>query len=238
MPYTTKLCSVAGLKTREKAALLNLLDHHFDNVVPETFHTDLKEKDLVFLLFDSRSETLLGFSTQKIFTHTLDGRDCRIIFSGDTIVAPSAWGSTDFPMALITWMLSMWKENPSLPLYWMLLSMGIRTYRFLPLYFKAFFPCCDFSTPPGIRLLMDDLGKRRYPERYDPGKGIIFASPECCYLRDSLAVIPRARLRNRHVDFFLKKNPGYAAGDELLCLARIEPENIRPSILHRLARRQ
>jgi hypothetical protein len=217
--------------------MYRLLDEHYDNVLPEVFQADLQEKDLVVLFYDKKSEVLQGFSTQRIFDYRDNGTVYRIIFSGDTINSPSAWVSPEFPLSIIAWMLSVWKENPSVPLLWMLICKGMRIYRLLPLYFRKFFPCCDYPTPPEVQRVMDGLGRLRYPTRYDRGKGLVLATPETCHLNESLAKVSPSRLKDKHVRFFCTRNADYAAGHELLCLARIEPENVRPVIMHKLQKR-
>jgi hypothetical protein len=57
-------------------------------------------------------------------------------------------------------------------------------------------------------------------------------------LKPELAVIPERRRANPHVRFFLQKNPGFAAGHELVCLAEISPQNLKrfaARIIHNLA---
>jgi hypothetical protein len=228
---------VADLHERQITAMFSLMKQNFDNVRPEIFHADLKEKDFVLLLSEGSSGKLQGFSTQKVFRHRINGEDYRIIFTGDTINTSSAWGSMEFPMILIRWLLSQREEHPTIPLFWMLICKGIRVYRLLPLYFKKFFPCFDYTTPPEIQSIMDSLGHMRYPDRYDQGKGVVLATPETDHLNESLAHISEARLKNPHVKFFCLKNPEYAAGNELLCIARIDLDNVRPALLRRLEKR-
>lgn len=229
--------SIADLNTGQITDMFNLLKQNFDNVRQEIFHADLQEKDFVLLFYNSASGELQGFSTQKVFCHRIKGEDYRIIFTGDTINTPSAWGSMEFPIILIRWMLSQWQEHPTIPLLWMLICKGMRVYRLLPLYFKRFFPCCDHTTPPTIQSIMDCLGHLRYPERYDQKSGLVLATPETDHLNTSLAQVSKTRLKDRHVKFFCLKNPEYAAGNELLCIAKIDSDNVRPALLRRLRKR-
>jgi hypothetical protein len=41
--------------------------------------------------------------------------------------------------------------------------------------------------------------------------------------------IPANRLRNRHVAFFAQRNPGHRDGDELVCLTRLQDDNLTAS---------
>lgn len=227
---------VGRLNTEQKQEMLNLMSRFYDNVQPEVFYSDLSEKDVV-LLFYSRSGKLKGFSTQKIFKHCFAGQTCRVFFTGDTIIDPVSWGSIDFPVLFIQWMLSSWSQQPETPSIWMLICKGMRVYRLLPLFFKNYHPSCDQPTEPEVQALMHHLGRTRYPSRYDPDSGIVKVVHNSNYLNSQLAGRANFRDKNRHIRFFYQKNPGYAMGNELLCLARIHPENIRPVILNRLRKR-
>jgi len=42
------------------------------------------------------------------------------------------------------------------------------------------------------------------------------------------------RIRDPHVAFFQQQNSGHARGDELVCLARFHPDNLKPYIRRQL----
>jgi hypothetical protein len=48
-------------------------------------------------------------------------------------------------------------------------------------------------------------------------------------LADDLVVVPTERTADAHVRFFLARNPGFAAGDELARLTRIHDANLTPA---------
>ena len=48
---------------------------------------------------------------------------------------------------------------------------------------------------------------------------MVRAGPGKDRLRPGVADPPGGRLRDPHVRFFLERNPGHAAGDELCCIA-------------------
>jgi hypothetical protein len=41
-------------------------------------------------------------------------------------------------------------------------------------------------------------------------------------------------LRDQHIAFFQLRNPGHRRGDELVCLARFHPDNLKPYIRRQL----
>jgi hypothetical protein len=110
--------------------------------------------------------------------------------------------------------------------YWLLLTSGFRTYRFLPVFWREFFPRFERPTPPESQRLLHHLAAERFGARYDPGSGLVrFAQPQ--RLRAELNRIPEGRAAaDPHVDFFARCNPGCAQGDELVCLTELSPENL------------
>jgi hypothetical protein len=94
-PVHFNLVPRAQLGVKHKRDMFHLLTRHFEGVTPEQFARDLAEKSLVLLL--TREDALVGFSTLLSYTTTFEDRAVNIIYSGDTIVAPEAWGTTALP---------------------------------------------------------------------------------------------------------------------------------------------
>ena len=133
--YATLVQDIS-LKTRQE--MFELLAACYHNVFWEQFQRDLAEKKWTIIIEDSETHALKGFSTLKVFLHDFQGEKSRLAFSGDTIISPSCWGSLRLPMAFGKLMLHVLSERPNIPLYWMLITKGIRTYRVLPVFFRSF----------------------------------------------------------------------------------------------------
>src|SRR5439155_22407121 len=140
--------------------MLALLAEHFTGVTPEQFARDLAEKNLALLL--RRGETLVGFSTLLAYTATFDGRPLNVIYSGDTIVTPDAWGTTALPRAWVAGVEALRAALPPGRCFWLLLTSGFRTYRFLPVFWRDFFPRFDAPTPPEPQRLLNQLARERF----------------------------------------------------------------------------
>jgi hypothetical protein len=205
---------------------------HYDGVSGERFLADLRAKQWVILLTDHGK--LCGFSTQVLFDHCLAGRRARVLFSGDTIIDKDYWGSLALPLAWGRLMLSLHAAEPAAGLYWLLTSKGYKTYRFLPVFFHEFYPCCTGETPAFEKALLASVASEKFGKRFDPGTGILRAEPGAQRLREGLAEIDGQRLRDPHVAFFQRMNPGHRRGDELVCLARFHPDNLKPYIKRQL----
>lgn len=228
----SQLVPVAELSAGDRAEMFHLLQQHFAGVRIDVFQADLNEKNWALLLRDSTGE-LKGFSTLLFYTiaptplsHDLSGEaPIGIVYSGDTIMDPSAWSSMALARSWIEAINTLKTRYTTGKLYWFLIVSGYRTYRFLPTFWREFYPRYDAPTPPDVQCLMNRLAWEKFGDRYDAPSGIIrLDHPQS--LRDPLAGIPEDRLSDPHVQFFQAKNPGYERGDELVCLTEICEDNL------------
>lgn len=211
------------LSRQEREELFVLLDAHFDGVDAGQFERDLEEKDWILRI--RRDGRLVGFSTLQVYTtHVLDTR-CNVVYSGDTIVAPEAWGSPVLARGWIALVRALQEARPAAPWYWLLLSSGFRTYRFLPVFWREFWPRHDAEPSAAQAELLETLALDRFGPAYDAERGVVrFAAPQ--RLRPALAAVPDGRDGDPHIRFFLQRNPGHAAGDELVCLTSLGDDNL------------
>ncbi len=212
-----------GLTAFERAEMFDLLAAHFDGVTARQFARDLDEKNWVLRI--RRAGRLVGFSTLQVLEAAYQGRHVHVVYSGDTIVVPEAWGSPILARAWIALVREIQTSAPGAPWYWLLLSSGFRTYRFLPVFWQQFWPRHDAPTPPAEQGLLGALARLRFGDQFDEAAGIVrFRQPQ--RLRASLALVPDQRVTDPHVAFFLSHNPGHAEGDELVCLTDLEETNL------------
>lgn len=209
-------------ETREH--MLALHARHFAAVRRERFLRDLAEKDWVILLH-AHDGALAGFSTQQLLSLEHDGHTVRFLFSGDTIVDRAHWNTPLLAGCFGHLMLRLMELHGEDHLYWFLISKGFRTYRFLPVFFHRFWPAPDRETPAGMAALLHKISFRKFGKAYDRHAGVIRPRNGDRLLPD-LADVPPARRRDPHVAFFLDRNPGFAQGDELACLAPVRRDNL------------
>lgn len=221
----SRLVAREALSGKEKATMLALLSAHFQGVTPERFAADLEEKSWVLLLEDEGG--LRGFSTLSIYETTgPEGEPLTVVYSGDTIMERGAWSTAALPKSWITAVRSLRERYPRGRLIWLLLTSGFRTYRFLPVFWRDFWPRHGAPMPAEIRELRDHLAKERFGACYRDG---IVHFPEPQVLRDGLDEVPEGRRRDPHVAFFLEANPGWMRGDELVCVTELAEENLTPA---------
>jgi hypothetical protein len=211
--------------------MYGLLDEHFEGVTPEQFARDLDEKNWVILLEDGGAGgRLCGFSTLLAYETRFEGEPVSVVYSGDTIVRRDAWGSSALPRTWIAGVNSLRRHYPRGPYYWLLITSGYRTYRFLPLFWRNFVPRWDGPTPVRDGLLLHHLARERFGTRYDSGTGIVrLERPQALRDRDGLRGIPAERISDPHVAFFAARNPGHVYGDELVCLCELGDNNLTPA---------
>lgn len=213
----------AALTAEERVEMRSLLATYFEGVTPEQFARDLDEKDWVLRV--RAGGRLAGFSTLAVGEAEVGARRVNVVYSGDTIMAPEAWGSPVLARGWIGLVRRACAELAERPCYWLLLSSGFRTYRFLPVFWREFWPRHDAEIPEAMRALRDALARGRFGDAYDAEAGVVrFGAPQ--RLSGRLAEVPEGRGRDAHVAFFLEKNPGHAAGDELVCLTELSDENL------------
>lgn len=220
--------SVDQLTAADRDAMFALLDRHFHNVMRSQFEHDLNEKQWAIVLKEAGSGRIQGFSTLQQLSLRFENQAVIAFFSGDTIVArrfqretllPRLWGHHVFQIA---------EQFVDAKVFWFLICSGYKTWRFLPVFFRQFFPHYRHDTPVDIQRLMDALAFEKFGACYDPASGVVrlrHPTP----LREGVAELSPNRLRDAHVAYFAERNPGHMHGDELVCIAEISRHNLTAS---------
>ena len=219
----------AALAAGDRDRMYEILRRYFAGTDRARFDADLLEKETVIVLRDRESGGIRGFSTLMRIDARIDGTDVIAFFSGDTIVEPAYWGD---PALSRLWGSVVFGEadrlaieSPKTRVFWFLICSGYKTWRFLPVFFREFYPNADAPTPLFHQRLLDALGRQKFGDEYIPGAGIVrFA--RATPLRDGVAAVTEGRLRDPQVAFFVRANPGHAAGDELACVTEVSRANL------------
>lgn len=223
---TGQLVARTDLTPEQQRRMLEILSANFAHITPERFADDLSEKNWVILITGD-DRRIVGFSTLLLYATSFENAPLAVIYSGDTIIEREAWGSAALPR---TWIHSVWqlhaRECPQLPLYWLLLTGGYRTYRFLSVFWRRFYPSCEGGTPPRVQRLLRRLASEKFGSRFDPAAGVVRLGQPLC---DALLPVPEGKRTDPHVAFFLAQNPGYIDGDELACLCELSRDNLTPA---------
>jgi hypothetical protein len=223
-----ELAPVAAISAECRAAMFALLDRHFEGVTRRQFEEDLAGKNWVLLLRSAEGDgAIVGFSTMAVYeAGPVEGMRLNVLCSGDTIVDPCAWGSASLPREWIAAVRRLRLQSAVHPWYWLLISSGLRTYRLLPTFWREFWPHPQATPRPQMQRLLEALASDRFEESFNASTGIVtFQRPQV--LRAHLAESAAQRARDDpYLEFFSRRNPGHARGDELVCLCELSDANL------------
>ena len=113
----------------------------------------------------------------------------RNYFRRREIIDAAAWGRPELLNASAALVSRIIDAHPGEDLYWYLISKGHRTYRFLPVLFREFFPRRNAVIPPLIKDILDNLGESRFPGLYESETGIVRADEQAYWLRENMVPI-------------------------------------------------
>jgi hypothetical protein len=209
-------------------AMFKVFSENFDGATLDIFERDLHNKNWVILLRDAQTGDLEGFSTLALYETTFNNKPLSVVYSGDTIIHRAYWGTPELPRSWIHTVLDK-SANMTQPLYWLLISSGYKTYRFLTVFYREFYPRYDSPTPPDMQAIMEHLACERYGADYHPDLGVVRFKNGATPLREGVAEVTDERLHDLHIAFYIERNPGHINGDELVCLTRVHPDNFTPA---------
>lgn len=225
MPLTGSIIETADLASADTDRMYALMRQYFTGVDVTAFRHDLHEKPWVILLRDGDSGVVHGFSTLCLMDEVVLGEPIRAFFSGDTIIDRPYWGSMELERAWFHFLYARIDAEPSIRWYWFLICKGYRTYRYLPVYFRQYFPS-PASMPPFEQAVLDTLATRRFGDAYDRATGVIRCRHDY-RLREGVGDITDQECRDPRIAFFEQRNPGWRQGDELACLTDLRYPNLK-----------
>lgn len=223
--YRSETCSVSLLDAATVDRLQQLYLQNFDGSSPEIFRGDFAAKDEAIMLY-FRDE-VVGFTALQYFEHLWHGELIRIVYSGDTIVSPEHWGQQTLAFSWLARVGAMHRRFGPQRMFWFLLVKGHRTYRYLSVFARSFFPHWTFDQGE-LRQLAEQLAYDKFGERFDPHSGLVKFTPSRGHLKERLAHISPSHASKHAVEYFLSRNPSYAAGHELVCVCELTPGNLKP----------
>jgi hypothetical protein len=219
----SRLVAVEELSDADRRSMRRLLERQFLGVTRSTFDADLAAKTAAILLLDTDDE-IAGFSTVLVREATVAQEEVVLVFSGDTVVDPAARQSALLARSWIGGVRALVGTTPR-RVVWLLICSGFRTYRFLPVFWRDYWPRWDRETPPQIGREIDELASTLFGDGWNRADGVVrLRAPQI--LREDSALISEGRLRDPDIAFFLSRNPGWKRGDELVCLAEISEANL------------
>lgn len=218
----THYVRIKDLRIFEMLRMHAIFETYYDHGPIDTFLSDLMKKDGAFLVRRERDDEIVGFSTLGIVEFTHEGRPARGLFSGDTIIEKAYWGSRTLQTAFARKLLAEALRHPFMRQYWLLISKGYKTYLLLTRNFPIYYP--DRRTEhPGLKALVEHYCELLYPGRLDRQAMVLDFGPQANCLKAEVADIDDTlRQGDPDIAFFERRNPGWARGHELPCIARTD----------------
>lgn len=214
----SRIVPVSALSDSLREEMYALFAEYYEGVSREQFLIDLAEKTHVFL-FHTAGE-IVGFST--IFRkHIPEAGEGLFLYSGDTVIRRDYWGTRALQTAFFRFILESKLRSPLRPVYWMLISKGFKTYLMMRKNFAASYPALGRAPPPRFLDTMNRFYRWKFGDSYRPNENLIHFKASKGAVKGNLAAPSPEALRDPEVRFFLEKNPAYAEGVELACIAEI-----------------
>jgi hypothetical protein len=218
---------LADLAPRTIGEMYDLYGRYYEATSRRLFESDLADKDFVVVLQDDAG-AVVGFSTLALLDAEIDGQRVRVIYSGDTIIERAFWGTQALAFTWLRFAGTVKAQEPACPLYWFLIVKGHRTYRYLSAFSVDFFPHWETPTPAWAQSIMTSFARRRFSDAYDAERGVVSFPESRGHLKPMWATVEPEEAARGDVAFFLRRNPGYVRGDELVCLTELSCPNLRP----------
>lgn len=222
---TAQIRMQGELTEGDRLAMFRLYDSYYEATGLDLFLSDLAAKSHVIELYADGA--LRGFSTVSIMNFEFDGAPNRAIFSGDTIIDREYWGEQALVDAFCRFAGGVAACSRGQGLFWLLISKGYRTYRYLSTFAREYYPHHSGENSPLIRQRMEHLARIKFHDHFDAESGIVRFPESRGQLRPSWAEVRGTLLEHPAVTFFLARNPRYWAGEELVCLTELAPANLR-----------
>ena len=225
-----KVLPVADLDSKLKDKMYEIYEEYYGGTSQVLFHEDLKNKNFCILIFNQLNQ-LVGFSSLLIFKTSLRGERFGIVYSGDTIIKHEYWGSNILVKSWLALIGAIHRQNNTISWFWLLLVKGHRTYRYLNLFFKEFYPRPEACIPIDWKKKRDLIAKKMFGEYFDERKGIIKFPETKGFLKEEWAGLNPKTENHSEVKFFQNQNPGFSHGDELVCFCEISENNFKKRAL-------
>ncbi len=222
---TGRILPVEDVTDQQREQMFALMEQYYAGMRRDVFEADLREKSWVIQVIEADTGAVRGFSTQQLLQVPRRGGTVLALFSGDTIIDRACWARNPLSQVWGRFALELIDRHPSQDLYWFLITKGFRTYRFLPVFFREFYPRRSVMTPPWAKETIDLLARAKFAAAYDADAGLVRAAPEQCHLRGEVGEVTATRLTDPDICYFVERNPGHAQGDELCCLAPLTRAN-------------
>jgi len=175
-------------------------------------------------LFRSGDDELVGMASVDVFTETFRGRRLAVIFTSHVLLREEYRGHNLIQRLGLRVFLQTRMRYPLRSIYWFFDTFSYKSYLLLARNLREYWPRHDRPTPDWERGLMAHLSERTYGASWQPQQGIVVRSGRK-KLRGEAAPLPADLSDAPDLQFYVRANPGHAAGDMLVCLCPLSLGN-------------
>jgi hypothetical protein len=209
-----------SLGPAQEREMFELFSQYYDHVDWQSFRRDLAEKTHVFVFREAGSRRLIGFST--IYRRALpDITPGLFLFSGDTVIHEDYWGNKMLQKSFFWFIVSSKLRSPLRPVYWMLMSKGVKTYLMMRKNFGVSYPREGATAPPRLAMALHGFYRQKFGADYDPAASLIRFPDKRGEVKQGLVTPEAIAQAGPDAAYFARVNPGHVDGVELACIAEI-----------------
>lgn len=220
-PYS-EYKSIKTLNDIDIHKMYSIYKKYYSNTDLKIFKNDLLAKTGVFVIRDSTTNQLVGFSTVMEKDFIVDGKVAHGFFSGDTIIEEAYWGSRALQRAMFRYVIKFKLRHTTKPIYWILISKGFKTYLLLANNYYSYYPHPEHDNS-NLESYVKAYCEQLFPEYYNSNTGLLDFGENYQALNSDVAPITdEMRAKSNKIAFFEKRNPTWVKGTELPCIGRVD----------------
>jgi hypothetical protein len=229
-----KPVDAGALNQRQRDALWRFTERHC-RLPRSQFERDLADCDRVYL-FTQGADRVTGLVALRTVRDTGTPKPLTFLYGYWTMLDPALRGSHIPQRCVLDAFLRCKARAPLRPVWCMYTSASFMSYLMATRTTARYWPRLTGSTPRDVLAFRDRIMTVLEGDAYDPARGIRVGRGSLDYPEAELG----DGLRARHapdVVAWLRLNPGYRHGDELVVLFPMDATNLLASGLKMLARR-
>jgi len=196
---------------------------YYHNCDFQTFVKDLKKKVGAILIKEIAGGNIVGFSTIGLIEKEIDHKKCLGIFSGDTVIEKAYWGLPHLQTAFLRFLLKTRIKNPTVNLYWFLISKGYKTYLLMANNWLHYYPRYDKKSDEKRKSIVKEFSNHFFEGFYDEETGLLKFGEGYQRLKEDVAEITE-EMKSKYpkIAFFEQANPTWREGTELPCIGDLD----------------
>lgn len=214
-----RFVKIEKISAEDRRQMYSVFEKYYSGTDFGTFEDDMQKKTGVILIRRKQDKAIVGFTTVTEYYFIMpNGKPACGVFSGDTIIQREYWGSRALQTRFFMYVLMKKLTSGTIPLYWLLISKGFKTYLLLANNFTDYHP-----HPKGKNSELSSVVKsyceNLFPGVYSEETGLLDFGSDYQMLKGGVAEITdEMRAAKPKIAFFEDQNPTWQKGTELPCV--------------------